>query len=58
MAWLAWRAVPEHARPGESGQTLLEYALILSLVSVGSIAALGTIGVSLSDAIESVAGAV
>jgi protein-S-isoprenylcysteine O-methyltransferase Ste14/Flp pilus assembly pilin Flp len=58
LAWLAWRAVPEQARPGESGQTLLEYALILSLVSIGSIAALTAIGVSIAGAIDSVAGAV
>jgi protein-S-isoprenylcysteine O-methyltransferase Ste14/Flp pilus assembly pilin Flp len=42
----------------ESGQTLLEYVLILSLVSIGSVAALTTIGVSVSGAISSAAGAV
>ena len=62
LTWLAGRTVPratpEHARPGESGQTLLEYALILSLVSIGSVAALSTIGLSIAGTINAVAGAV
>lgn len=45
-------------RDREEGQTLTEYALILSLVSVGSIAALTTIGVNLATLISNVAGAV
>jgi protein-S-isoprenylcysteine O-methyltransferase Ste14 len=61
-AWLARRAaVPaghEHAQARESGQTLLEYALILSLVSIGSIAALTAIGLDLATMITDAAGAV
>jgi protein-S-isoprenylcysteine O-methyltransferase Ste14/Flp pilus assembly pilin Flp len=51
-AWLG--AQP---RPGESGQTIIEYALILSLVSVGSIAALSAISGGVNALINSVIGA-
>jgi protein-S-isoprenylcysteine O-methyltransferase Ste14/Flp pilus assembly pilin Flp len=52
------RLAPPALVSGESGQTLLEYVLIMSLVSIGSVAALTTVGVSVSGAINAVAGAV
>jgi protein-S-isoprenylcysteine O-methyltransferase Ste14/Flp pilus assembly pilin Flp len=61
LSWFATRSLGarhEQPRAGENGQTLLEYALILSLISIGSVAALTTIGISISGAINSVAGAV
>ncbi len=61
LSWFATRALgagQERPRAGENGQTLLEYALILSLISIGSVAALTAIGISISGAITSVAGAV
>jgi protein-S-isoprenylcysteine O-methyltransferase Ste14/Flp pilus assembly pilin Flp len=61
LSWFATRSLgagQEQPRAGENGQTLLEYALILSLVSIGSVAALTTIGISISGVINSVAGAV
>jgi Flp pilus assembly pilin Flp len=53
----ATRRPPASAGAGEGGQTLVEYALVISLVSIGSIVALGTIGTSISGLIDSVAGA-
>jgi pilus assembly protein Flp/PilA len=41
----------------EEGQGLVEYALILSLVSIASIAALTTLGTSISDVLDTVTGA-
>jgi pilus assembly protein Flp/PilA len=38
----------------EEGQGLVEYALILSLVSIASIAALTALGTSISDVLETV----
>ncbi len=61
LSWFATRSLGashEQPRAGENGQTLLEYALILSLISIGSVAALTAIGISISGAITSVAGAV
>ena len=52
------RSRPERLPAGERGQTLVEYALILSLVSIGSIAALTAIGVNLAALINNVAAAV
>jgi protein-S-isoprenylcysteine O-methyltransferase Ste14/Flp pilus assembly pilin Flp len=52
------RSRPERLPASERGQTLVEYALILSLVSIGSMAALTAIGVNLAAAINSVAQAV
>jgi pilus assembly protein Flp/PilA len=40
----------------EEGQGLVEYALILSLVSIASIAALTTLGTSISDVLDTVTG--
>ena len=44
-------------RDGEDGQALVEYALILGLVSIVCAAALTLIGTSVSTALSSVAGA-
>ncbi len=41
----------------EEGQGLVEYALILSLVSIASIAALTTLGTSISDVLDTVTAA-
>ena len=38
----------------EEGQALVEYALILSLVSIFSIAALGALGVDVRDVLNAV----
>jgi pilus assembly protein Flp/PilA len=40
----------------EEGQGLVEYALILSLVSIASIAALTALGTSISDVLDTVTG--
>jgi Flp pilus assembly pilin Flp len=37
---------------GESGQTLVEYALIIAMVSVACIAALGLVGAKISDVLN------
>ncbi len=47
------RSVREH----EEGQALVEYALILSLVSVVAIAALTLVGTNVTTILNSVAGA-
>jgi Flp pilus assembly pilin Flp len=36
----------------ESGQTLVEYALIIAMVSIASIAALGLVGAKISDVLS------
>jgi Flp pilus assembly pilin Flp len=36
----------------ESGQTLVEYALIIALVSIACIAALGLVGAQISDVLD------
>ena len=41
----------------EEGQGLVEYALILSLVSIASIAALTALGTSISDVLDTVTAA-
>ena len=50
--WLRLGATIYRVRTREEGQTLVEYALIIALVSVASIAALGL----LSDSIDGVFG--
>ena len=47
MAYLLIRALTA-LRSDEEGQAMVEYALILALVVVGSVAILGTIGGTLS----------
>jgi len=48
--YLAARAL----RDREEGQAMVEYALILSMVSVGAIAILSTLGTSVSNIFNSV----
>jgi len=43
-------------RRGEEGQGLAEYALILGFIAIVCVAALGTLGTSLSTHLNSVAG--
>jgi|tagenome__1003787_1003787.scaffolds.fasta_scaffold16402572_1 pilus assembly protein Flp/PilA len=43
-------------RNDEEGQALVEYALILSLVSIASIVALGALGTSVSDLFDTITG--
>jgi Flp pilus assembly pilin Flp len=45
----------EELRKGEEGQGLVEYSLILVFVSVVGIAALGSIGGSISNILQSIA---
>jgi protein-S-isoprenylcysteine O-methyltransferase Ste14 len=52
------RSGSERPRVSESGQTLLEYALVLSLVSIGSVTLLTAIGLDLAALISGVAGSV
>jgi pilus assembly protein Flp/PilA len=40
----------------EEGQTLIEYGLIVALISIVAIAALGLIGTNVTDVFNSVAG--
>ena len=42
-------------RRREDGQALVEYALILSLVSVAAVAALGVLGVGIDGILDSIA---
>ena len=42
----------------QEGQALIEYVLIITLVSVISIAALGSVGTSVSSALTNIAGQV
>ena len=44
----------DELRNREEGQALVEYALILALVSVAAIVVLGLLGVDVRDAIEGV----
>jgi pilus assembly protein Flp/PilA len=46
------------AREREEGQALVEYALILSLVSIVSVAALQLLGGNISTLLNTIAGAV
>jgi pilus assembly protein Flp/PilA len=41
-------------RSDESGQDMIEYALVASLVAMGSVAALGTLATSISTALGAV----
>jgi Flp pilus assembly pilin Flp len=43
-------------RDREEGQTLTEYALILSLVSIGSIIALGTLSGAINGVLDGISG--
>jgi Flp pilus assembly pilin Flp len=43
--YLAWQEL----RDGESGQAMVEYALILALVSVAAVGILSTLGTSVSS---------
>jgi Flp pilus assembly pilin Flp len=43
---------------GEEGQTLIEYALIISLISVVAIGALALTGTSITGILNNIAGAV
>ena len=44
----------QSARDREEGQGLVEYALILSLVSIASIVVLGFVGVHIGDVLDTV----
>lgn len=46
----------QSVREREEGQALVEYALILSLVSIASIVALGALGTSVSDLFDTITG--
>jgi Flp pilus assembly pilin Flp len=46
----------QSVREREEGQALVEYALILSLVSIASIVALGALGTSVSDLFVTITG--
>jgi pilus assembly protein Flp/PilA len=48
--YLAWRS----ARDGEDGQAMVEYALILFLVSIVSIAVLTTLGGKVSSVFDEI----
>jgi pilus assembly protein Flp/PilA len=50
------RTYVQMVRDREEGQALVEYALILSLVSVVSIAALTLVGTNVSAILQSIAG--
>ena len=52
MLYIIQKALTAFRR--EEGQALVEYALILSLVSIFSIAALGALGVDVSDVLNAV----
>ena len=45
------------ARDEESGQTLVEYALIISLVSIGSIVALGVLSGKINGVFDTISDA-
>ena len=47
-------AYVQSVREREEGQALVEYALILSLVSIASIVVLGVLGTSISDTLQTV----
>jgi len=49
-------AYVQSGREREEGQALVEYALILALVSVVSVAALTLLGTSISDLFDTVTG--
>ena len=49
-------AYVQAGREREEGQALVEYALILALVSVVSVAALTLLGTSISDLFDTVTG--
>lgn len=51
------KTVLESIRDREEGQGLVEYALILGLIAVGTIVALGFIGDDVKKALEDIAGA-
>ena len=40
---------------GESGQTLVEYALIIAMISIACIAALSLVGTKISDVLNTLA---
>lgn len=40
----------------EEGQTMAEYGVVLAVITLGVVAALGALGLSISGAIESVIG--
>ena len=42
----------------EEGQTLVEYALILSLVSIGALAALGGLSTAINGVLDAVSAAI
>ena len=44
-------------RSREEGQTLVEYALILALVSIGSVIALGALSTGINGVFDTVVGA-
>jgi Flp pilus assembly pilin Flp len=48
--YLAWKDL----RDGESGQAMVEYALILALVSVAAVGILSTLGSSVSGIFSSI----
>ena len=53
FAQLAWQTQYGH---DEEGQTMVEYGLIIALVSIVAIAALGVVGTNISSLFNSVAG--
>jgi pilus assembly protein Flp/PilA len=53
LGYLAWRL---QAGQAEEGQTMVEYGLIIALVSIVAIATLGLVGGNIKDVFTSIAG--
>ena len=54
--FLAWLMSYGEDRDDESGQTMIEYGLIVALISIVAILTLTTVGVNIKDVFNSVGG--